>query len=555
MMSQFEAMKPLLSRLTTPRAMVVRMPEGDGFGPTNVKVVSVDSEDMASIIYKEAWVGNDEDVEVGEQQSFPIFDITDISNPANTTNVILYRGERELIMQLQAENQEEADMWMQGLMTLKGLLSSPEHDTSTRSLEEVRSSSIAQLLALRADIDDIQNRLAEAHADEDEMTGREPDSDFKEPCGEPEAEDQNSANGTKQAQQIQALMNVNEQKEKTIQRLTHRLEHALAMLKAVHEMYDQQKLVLNTQQRLIEEMKTEREFLLKKPITSSLITPTNSVPFPSMSSPIRPAQDFGTGTPSDTKDQVEQLQRMMAMMTEQENAQPEGEEDMGDLMQLLQQVESLKSSIDGLEQMAGLAQVHADDIHNGGPVPFQPKQINLKTIPEHSAQEVTTPKIREIPDDSITPKMSPKHVTSSATNHLATLNRITESLSAPVPATDDPKAKLSDLESKLSNVQALRQFMATMGISDDINDESIDEEDDNDVLEEDIDDGLPNDLAGLSANLQSLEAEKHNMQQQLRDAQGEQAAMMQKLQEMHKLMECLGSVTGGQGSPKSPGPR
>lgn len=50
------------------------------------------------------------------------------------------------------------------------------------------------------------------------------------------------------------------------------------------------------------------------------------------------------------------------------------------------------------------------------------------------------------------------------------------------------------------------------------------------------------DLQGLGANLKTLEEEKMTMQQQLRDAQSEQKAMVNKLDEMRAMMESLGQA-------------
>eukprot|EP00397_Hematodinium_sp_SG-2012_P033668 GEMP01036003.1.p1 GENE.GEMP01036003.1~~GEMP01036003.1.p1 ORF type:complete len:397 (+),score=104.11 GEMP01036003.1:32-1192(+) len=264
-------LKPLFARLTTPRAMVVRMPTPEGhLGPSTVKVVSVNQDDLLSLVYKEAWVGDDEDVQVGDQHTFRIIDIGEVTHEEDSNYLNIKKLNGGMFMQLQMEVSEDVDLWMQGLAVLKQLATSTAEDYDAARTE--RDENLLALMSLRENIDQMHQRLAEVQQErtDDEPSGEPEDENDEEPHEEPElnlplhVNEQQSPKAPaeekilQQARQIELLIQVNEQKENTVQKLTQRLEHSLEMLKAVHEMYDQQKNVLLQQQHVIEELRAER---------------------------------------------------------------------------------------------------------------------------------------------------------------------------------------------------------------------------------------------------------------------------------------------------------
>lgn len=511
-------MKPMFARLMTPRAMVVRMLEANGaLGGSSVKVVSIDI-DSLSLVWKEAWVGTDEDIQVGEQQSFRIANMGECANPAGTTFLNITKSDGVMLLQLQAEDADEVALWQRGLLVLKQLAGCTDAVEPDAELE--KNNSLAQLLALRSNIDEIQQRIAEVQGENLEGEPEEEAEDGKQPFWEPEIPPsdnntpceervavQGDASQTNEAQQIQMLLRVNEQKEMTIQRLTHRLEHSLEMLKAVHEMYDQQKNVLLAQQRAIEELR--RELAEKKeedaqtesggsqqargmtrngtappgglgvqagiPAGRGLFSPAvlttphpqpdkaqkeeDTGPMPEMFRAL--AARFGLG-----EDVINEETSGMAGDPEEDP-----EDAQGDLFQLLEQVEMLKNSIGGLEKMASFLEA-------GG----SPKESPHNDSARGEIQEIYE-----------SPKSAGKVIT-----------RI-------------PEENEQINEDGQDNNYDLNNFDPEQ---------------------------MPGELAGLGQNLRMLEKEKFEMQQQLRDAQNEQVEMVERLAEMKSMVERLGSLAG-----------
>jgi len=328
-------LKPLFDRLTTPRAMVVRTPDRKGdLAASSVKVISIDAADLLSIVYNDAWIESGQDVQVGEKHSIPIKDIGEVQleEETNYLNLIDYSG--DTIMQIQMETSDEAMIWQNGLALLKQVTDSGSEEYEAARQE--RDENLAELLSLKEDINAMQRSLREV--EDEEVESSEGDQDPREV---PSLNQQQSSGSEdevgsiteeKQAQQIMLLLQVNEQKENTIQRLTQRLEHSLEMLKAVHEMYDQQKSVVQAQQRVIEELKSDS--------TQPAISPKHgSVKSATMTR--RPQTAIAPRTAA--------VEKKKALAKYQKSGSDEFAS-MDDLLALLKQVDVLKKSVDGLQE-------------------------------------------------------------------------------------------------------------------------------------------------------------------------------------------------------------
>jgi len=546
---------------------VVRMPEANGaLGPSDVKVVSVDSSDLGALVYKEAWVDDGDEVEIGEQCSIRISSFGEITIQPGTSSVNINKPNGGLLMQIQMDNEEEAQFWQQGLIVLKQLGDGDqgaEAREEERKAKELENANLAQLMSLRTAINDIQKRIedattAAAEDGEEEDGDAEPEGEVSEACYEPERlPSENSSvkhNNHQQVAatfqqkldagnhggykaQIEMLVGVNKQQEATIERLTNRLEHSLTMLQAVHEVYGQQRSVLQHQQREIEDLKAQlisynehKDKALKEqkdnvrgpagmpdsvlealkrtlqerqnltpaqtpavgtkkiaagqrngahagassvqpgaPAGERIFAPAARQPLPTRA----PVQSTSSPNPLSLEEMLKSIVGTMdtqggsAAQDENEkedaNIDEDGEGDEEDLASLLQQVETLKSSIAGLEKLAGAAKQESE---------------SLQAVSRTRLQEGRLPKIEEVAQTP--PSGAGKLI-------------ITK-----IPSDDNVDANPSHGDGSRFATQE--------------------------------------DLAGLGENLRHLEEEKANVQKQLKVAQEEQYEMMQLLEEMKTMM-------------------
>ncbi|CAD7949699.1 unnamed protein product [Amoebophrya sp. A120] len=267
-----EELKSYLAKIAAPKAMVSKTYLGNGkWSKSSVRVVCVDSEKLDHLQFSDAWVGNDDDVKVGDLVSVPIADLGAIT-PIPDSNLLFI----EDLLQLQCETVEELKAWVIGLSVLKKVVpgtASPEKVSPSKydfeGAEESKGKQAAlaaEEAEIKAQIESFQTKLDSQYAaileqmgkndeEEEAALGATLDEEDRKLLEEAIAYEKKHAAGSKQ-DEVDLLKQLCDEKDATIDMLSKRLEHSLAMLKAVHDMYEQQRKVIDAQEAVIGEMDT-----------------------------------------------------------------------------------------------------------------------------------------------------------------------------------------------------------------------------------------------------------------------------------------------------------
>lgn len=185
----------------------------------------------------------------------------------------------------------------------------------------------------------------------------------------------------RQARQIDHLLQLHELKERTIEKLSKRLEHSLQMLKAVQEMYEQQQRVIGAQQKVIEEFNAEGdedEDEAEAESEPAVVTAPRQV---QQARPTTPAQNGMQPVPRSPANQVERTisPKSQAAAVEQRVQQllrqAEGQDDDDDDLdgqespeQQIQKMLSLVSEVEKMRKMLIEAKAEQEALEGGGNV-------------------------------------------------------------------------------------------------------------------------------------------------------------------------------------------
>jgi len=204
----------------------------------------------------------------------------------------------------------------------------------------------------------------------------------------------------RQAQKIDHLLQLHELKERTIEKLSKRLEHSLQMLKAVQEMYEQQQRVIAAQQQVIEEFQAEGgdedEAEAEPPAPAARPqrqppSPQRQPPSPQRQQPPSPQQaarppaamqvanlggPAGNGPAGMGAMGPAGLQAMLAQMSQQlDGAAGGGDDDMGDGDEEgspEQQIQKMLALVQEVEQMRKLLVMAKAEADAEGGAPAEP---------------------------------------------------------------------------------------------------------------------------------------------------------------------------------------
>lgn len=203
----------------------------------------------------------------------------------------------------------------------------------------------------------------------------------------------------RQARQIDHLLQLHELKERTIEKLSKRLEHSLQMLKAVQEMYEQQQKVIAAQQKVIEEFKSEeddedeaeaesepavvmapRQVAQTRPMTPSQMGGSQFVP------PRSPAQQVDRGV--SPKSQAAAVEQRVQQLLRQTEVNEDDEDDLDgeeSPEQQIQKMLSLVSEVEKMRKMLTEAKAEQESLEGG--------------VAQHSAQAAAVAQVDDDDDD------------------------------------------------------------------------------------------------------------------------------------------------------------